>query len=75
MNFIAMSAVLLLLFLGTCKAQAGWATYSSGWDFTAAESKLDAVAQAQANSYFSLFSPNHQPMGAEAQVSNRSANL
>ena len=66
---LAASAALVLLFLCTCKAQdAGWATYSSSWDFTAAASKLDAVAQAQANAYFSLFNPSNRPMGAEAQV-------
>ena len=66
-------ALTAALFVGACSAQtsgAESATYSASWDFTKAGSKLDAVAQAQASPYFSLFNPNTQRpmMGSSNQV-------
>ena len=79
--FVALTAA---LFIGSCTAQtsgAESASYSASWDFTKAGSKLDALAQAQASPYFSLFNPNvQQPMMASANqviiesTTNRSHN-
>jgi hypothetical protein len=72
---IIILATLGVLLLGSCSAQSSgveWASYSASWDFTKAASKLDALAQAQASPYFSLFNPNTQQpmMGSAIQVSH-----
>ena len=55
---------LALLLAPITSAQDG---YSAAWDFSNANSKLDAMAQAQSSSFLNLFNPDQAYIGAEAQ--------
>ena len=54
----------MLLLASSSSAQDG---YSAAWDFSNANSKLDAMAQAQTSSIFNLFNPDQAFIGAEAE--------